>query len=143
MPVVIALLNSYSGLAAAATGFVIDNYVLIIAGSLVGASGVILTQIMCKAMNRSLANVLFGVIEAAAGSRQARRDLRHGAVHVGRRRGHDPGRRPTRRDRARLRHGRRPRHSTRCATWRTLLEERGGTRSSTPSTPSRAACPVT
>jgi NAD(P) transhydrogenase subunit beta len=68
MPVVLAFLNSCSGLAAAATGFVLSNNVLIIAGSLVGASGLILTQIMCRAMNRSLGNVFFGGVGAVTDS---------------------------------------------------------------------------
>ncbi len=71
MPVVIALLNSYSGLAGSATGFVLQNNVLIIAGSLVGASGVILTKVMCDAMNRSLPAVLFGTLGPSASTKSA------------------------------------------------------------------------
>ncbi len=80
MPIVIALLNSYSGLAAAATGFVLNNTVLIIAGSLVGASGIILTNIMCRAMNRSLANVLFGGVGAVQDSSDTSDDMYAGRV---------------------------------------------------------------
>jgi NAD(P) transhydrogenase subunit beta len=66
MPVVISLLNSFTGLAVAATGFVLSNNALIISGTLVGASGTLLTMLMCKAMNRSLANVLFAGVGAGA-----------------------------------------------------------------------------
>jgi NAD(P) transhydrogenase subunit beta len=64
MPVVISLLNSFTGLATAATGFSLHNYVLIISGTLVGASGTLLTYLMCRAMNRPITNVLFGAFGA-------------------------------------------------------------------------------
>ena len=93
MPVVISFLNAFTGLAAAATGFVLANNALIIGGTLVGASGTLLTILMGKAMNRSLANVLFGAFGAApsggAGRRPPQRDGQLGARgHRRRRRGH-------------------------------------------------------
>ena len=71
MPVVISLLNAFTGLAAAATGFELENNVLIVAGMLVGASGTLLTLMMGRAMNRSIANVLFGAFGQVAARRAA------------------------------------------------------------------------
>ena len=71
MPVVVSLLNAYTGIAVAATGFVLNNYALLVAGTLVGASGSILTQLMCRAMNRSIFNVLFGAFGTAGGAMTA------------------------------------------------------------------------
>ena len=107
MPVVISLLNSFTGLAVAADGFAINNNAMIVAGTLVGSSGTLLTLLMCKAMNRPVTNVLFGAFGSSGGSAAAaRRRCRNGQADSSRRSGVAAGLRAARRGRARLRHGR-------------------------------------
>ena len=126
MPVVISLLNAFTGTAAAMAGFVIDNPVLIIAGALVGASGAILTKLMADAMNRSVLNIMVGGF--GSGERGGSAAAAAGAVRprgLGRRRG-DPARvRPARDHRARLRPRRGPGPARQVRELAELLEARG------------------
>src|SRR5471032_1715960 len=80
MPVVISLLNAFTGLAAAATGFELENNVLIVSGMLVGASGTLLTLLMGRAMNRSIGNVLFGAFGQVTASAAATATAGGGSV---------------------------------------------------------------
>ena len=142
MPVVISLLNSYAGLAASATGFVINNKVLIIAGALDGASGFFLSILMSRAMNRSFANVLFGAVGSVSAETAApgRGQDRH-PLHARRRRADAP-RRPLGDHRARLRHGRGP-GAARGHELAELLSRAGGDRPLRASIRWPAACRAT
>ena len=142
MPVVISTLNAFTGLSAAAAGVALDNTALIVAGMLVGASGTILTDLMAKAMNRSIAYVLLGGFGGAHGrDRRARRRARTAASCAPRapptRRSSSPTRARSSSSPATAWPSRRP--STPCARW-PRRSRSAGSRSPTRSTPSRAGC---
>ena len=142
VPIVISLLNAFTGLTVAAGGYVLGNTVLLVAGTLVGASGTFLTLLMAKAMGRSVANILFGALKGGStlGAGEASdRPVRSAgpedvAILLGVRRAGD--------HRARLRPGRRPgaAHPARAGR---RAERARASRSTTPSTRSPAGCPAT
>ena len=145
MPVVISLLNAFTGLAVAASGFELENNVLIVAGMLVGASGTLLTLLMGRAMNRSIANVLFGAFgQVTRVGGGGRRGDRRGLGALGERRGRrrDARLRAQGRLRARLRPGGRAGPARRAPARRPARGARAS-RSRTRSTRSPAACPGT
>ena len=142
MPVVISLLNSFTGTAVAMAGFVLDNPVLIIAGALVGASGAILTKLMADAMNRSVLNIMIGGFGGGEGTAGRGRAGRHRPLDRRRRRRDPAGLRPVRSSSSRATASRSPRPSTRSASWPTCSRSAAST-SSTRSTRSPAGCRAT
>ena len=125
VPIVISLLNAFTGLAVAASGIVLGNVLLLVAGTLVGASGTILTKVMASAMGRGVAGIMFGAFRggSTAGSTDAQRPA--GALLLGRGRRRPARLRPARGDRARLRPRRRPGPAHACAELATALTARG------------------